>query len=145
MAIYNISCQHTDMVHEVFCYFLELEEQACSHCPAVTYQQRIIGSSSCLILGFLISLGSTVRIVELLKGNPEPFAIMYTLGNVLGVCSTCFIYGPWSQAKKMFAPTRLMQEPASWISFHEFFMQITCHWSLSLIHVSHSVLGLLSR
>jgi hypothetical protein len=51
-------------------------------------------------------MGSTFRLLELLKGNPVPFAITYTIGNVIGICSTCFLYGPWSQFKKMFAPTR---------------------------------------
>lgn len=31
---------------------------------------------------------------------------MYSLGNIISLCSTCFLYGPWTQAKKMFAPTR---------------------------------------
>lgn len=59
-----------------------------------------------MMLGFLISLGSTLRLLDLMKGNPEPFAVMYSVGNLIGLCSTCFLYGPWSQFKKMFAPTR---------------------------------------
>lgn len=59
-----------------------------------------------MVLGFLISMGSTFRLVTLIKGNPEPFATSYTIGNILGICSTCFLYGPWTQFKKMFAPTR---------------------------------------
>jgi len=51
-------------------------------------------------------MGSTLRLIELVKGNPGPFAIMYTSGNLISICATCFLYGPWSQAKKMFAPTR---------------------------------------
>lgn len=60
----------------------------------------------CVVLSFLISMGSTVRLVSLLKGDPEPFATMYTIGNVLGIASTCFLFGPLTQFKKMFAPTR---------------------------------------
>ncbi len=48
------------------------------------------------------------RLIQLLEGNPTPFAVMYTLGNVISICSTCFLYGPWSQAKKMFASTRYL-------------------------------------
>ena len=46
------------------------------------------------------------RLLQLIAGNPVPFATMYSLGNIISLCSTCFLYGPWTQAKKMFAPTR---------------------------------------
>lgn len=48
--------------------------------------------------------------MELVKGNPAPFAICYTIGNVVSICGTCFLYGPFKQAKKMFALTRLVNE-----------------------------------
>ena len=85
---------------------IELEEQICSVCPSLTFQQRIIGCLTCLVVGFLISMGSTFRLIKLLEGDPEPFAVMYTIGNILGICSTCFLYGPMSQVKQMFAATR---------------------------------------
>jgi hypothetical protein len=75
-------------------------------CPTLTFQQRITGCLVCLMVGFLISMGSTFRLIKLVEGDPEPFAIMYTVGNVLGICSTCFLYGPVSQMKQMFASTR---------------------------------------
>ena len=84
----------------------EMEEQVCSYCPECTWQQRVGGALFTLILGFFISLGSTFRLFQLLQGNPTPFAIMYTVGNVVSLTSTCFMYGPWSQTKQMFAPTR---------------------------------------
>jgi hypothetical protein len=62
-------------------------------CPALTFQQRIIGCFSCLAIGFIISLGSTARLVDLVEGQPDDFAIMYTIGNVIGLCSSCFLYG----------------------------------------------------
>jgi hypothetical protein len=87
-------------------WYEEMEEQVCSYFPSMTFTQRIIGALTCMSIGFLISMGSTLRLIDLLKGNPDPFAITYTVGNLIGICSTCFIYGPWTQAKKMFAPTR---------------------------------------
>lgn len=72
----------------------------------MTLQQRITGCLVCLLVGFLISMGSTFRLIRLVEGDPMPFATMYTIGNVLGLCSTCFLYGPVSQIKQMFAPTR---------------------------------------
>ena len=85
---------------------LELEEQVCEYCPSMTMEQRVMGCVFCIVLGFLMSMGSTFRLVQLLKGDPTPFAVLYTLGNIIGICSTCFFYGPWSQMKKMFASTR---------------------------------------
>ena len=84
----------------------ECEDVVCEQCPKLTWQQRIGGCLCCLFLGFFISIGSTFRLIGLLQGNPTPFAVMYTTGNVISICSTCFLYGPWTQAKKMFEPTR---------------------------------------
>ncbi|KAJ1418078.1 hypothetical protein B484DRAFT_453783, partial [Ochromonadaceae sp. CCMP2298] len=41
-------------------WYEDVEEQVCSVCPTLSFQQRIIGCFSCLMLGFLISLGSTL-------------------------------------------------------------------------------------
>ena len=86
----------------------QLEEEMCSYCPAMTYQQRLMGCALCMLAGFLLSMGSTFRLVQLLKGDPTPFATMYTFGNIIAVASTCFLYGPYSQAKQMFAETRFI-------------------------------------
>jgi len=72
----------------------------------MTWEQRITGCLVCIVLGFLISMGSTFRLIKLMKGDPMPFATMYTTGNLIGLASTCFLYGPWQQMKKMFASTR---------------------------------------
>ena len=34
------------------------------------------------------------------------FSILYTLGNIVALASTCFLMGPVNQIKKMFAPNR---------------------------------------
>eukprot|EP01038_Epipyxis_sp_PR26KG_P012318 gene12318-16522_t len=101
-------------------WYEEVEDQICSYCPAMTFQQRIIGCCSLMVVGFLISLGSTLRLIELIKGNPEPFAVMYTIGNILSMGSTCFLYGPWSQVKKMMASNRIFAT-----AFYFFFMGLT--------------------
>lgn len=98
-----------------------MEEQICQFCPALTFQQRIVGCLSCIVVGFILSMGSTLRLVQLIEGNPEPFAIMYTIGNVLGISSSCFLFGPWAQMKKMFAPIRYKSTDSIW------------SWSLELI------------
>lgn len=101
-------------------WYEEIEAEVCSICPSLTYQQRIGGCMVCMTIGFLISFGSLFRIVQLLTGNPTPFAIMYTIGNVISICSTCFLYGPYSQAKKMFATTRIVST-----CLYLFFMGLT--------------------
>jgi hypothetical protein len=94
-------------------------------------------------VGFLLSLGSTFRLLQLLKGNPEPFATMYTIGNIIGMCSTCFLYGPWSQAKKMFAPTRYVPIFYLELFFTNVEIQVNCDWRLFLLHGSHALLRFL--
>eukprot|EP00981_Chlorochromonas_danica_P005226 scaffold1046_cov162-Ochromonas_danica.AAC.56 len=89
-------------------WYEEWEEEVCSFCPKLTLQQRLAGCLICITLGFIISMGSTFRLVKLLEGDPEPFAIMYTIGNLLGLFSTCFLYGPLAQMKKMFASTSIV-------------------------------------
>ena len=97
-----------------------MEEKVCEQCPSMTYSQRIVGCLTCIVVGFLISMGSTMRLVQLIKGDPEPFAVMYTLGNIIGLSSSCFLYGPWAQIKSMFAPIRLAATGA-----YLFFMALT--------------------
>ncbi|CAM9135672.1 unnamed protein product [Choristocarpus tenellus] len=85
----------------------EMEEAVCGVCPSMTLKQRIAGFGFCLTIGFLLTFGSTFRIVKLLMGNPEPFVVFYSAGNVVSICSSFFLSGPWAQIKKMFAPTRI--------------------------------------
>ena len=39
----------------------EVEEEVCAVCPKMTYQQRIGGCASFMVLGFFLSLGSLTR------------------------------------------------------------------------------------
>jgi len=88
-------------------WYDELEEEVCELCPELTLQQRVMGCVACFSLGFLMSLGSLFKLVELVEGNPVPFAMTYTLGNIVAICSSCFLSGPKSQATKMFKGHRL--------------------------------------
>ncbi len=104
----NLNLINTLLLNGSFKLFwpLELEEQCCSHCPSMSFEYRLMCCIFCIVLGFLISMGSTFRLVKLLSGNPYPFAVLYSIGNILGISSTCFLFGPVAQLKKMFAPTR---------------------------------------
>ncbi|KAE8886276.1 hypothetical protein PF005_g6095 [Phytophthora fragariae] len=75
-------------------------------CPSLSYQERVIGCVTCFLLGFVLSLGSTFRLAKLVHGNPAPFAIAYTIGNILSICCTTFFVGPWKQVQTMFHAKR---------------------------------------
>ncbi|TMW61544.1 hypothetical protein Poli38472_012735 [Pythium oligandrum] len=75
-------------------------------CPGLTYQERVIGCLTCFLLGFLLSIGSTFRFVKLVHGNPGPFAVAYTIGNLLSICSSMFFVGPCKQIETMFRQKR---------------------------------------
>lgn len=87
-------------------WYEEMEEEFCAMCPSMSWEHRIYGFVICMCLGFFVSMGSLFRLVQLLEGNPVPFATTYTIGNIISICSTCFLYGPWTQAKSMFAHNR---------------------------------------
>lgn len=51
---------------------------------------------------------SLLRFTELITGNPGPFALTYSCGNILSIAGTSFIVGPCNQMKKMFKNHRWM-------------------------------------
>jgi hypothetical protein len=75
-------------------------------CPELSYTTRLVGFAFCFGLGWLLSLTSFSSFAALLLGNPLPFAFKYTLGNLLSLCSYCFLVGPRRQCTGMFAPER---------------------------------------
>ena len=77
------------------------KEEMSAMCPSLTYQERVIGFLTCLILGFLLSLGSTFRLARLMGGHPGPFAIAFTIGNILSLASSMFFVGPCKQVQTM--------------------------------------------
>ncbi|TFJ85840.1 hypothetical protein NSK_002660 [Nannochloropsis salina CCMP1776] len=83
-----------------------LEEDMCWWCPTFTWQQRLFGCLCCFLVGMILEFGSFFRFTKLLTGHPEPFAVMYTIGNLISLAGSCFLSGPFSQVKSMFHPTR---------------------------------------
>jgi hypothetical protein len=65
---------------------------------------RIKGFIACFVLGVGISILSSI--IYALTWKLLPFCLLYTLGNIVALASTCFLMGPVNQIKKMFAPTR---------------------------------------
>ena len=86
----------------------QVEDEVCAFCPKLTYKQRLIGFVCCFGTGVLLEFGSFIRIVELVKGDPAPFAIMYSIGNVVAICGSFFLAGPLKQVKSMFSKTRVV-------------------------------------
>ena len=70
----------------------------------LSYSTRIKGFIACFVLGVCISVLSTV--IYTLTLRLTPFCVLYTLGNICALASTCFLMGPMKQIKTMFAPTR---------------------------------------
>jgi len=64
------------------------------------------GFIGCFAAGWILSACSLFTIPGLALGKPAPFAILYTLGNILALSSTFFLWGPKSQLKSMFKPIR---------------------------------------
>lgn len=75
-----------------------------SDVTTLSWSTRIKGFAICFILGIVLSIMGTICLFFL---NYILFAILYTIGNLTAMASTCFLMGPLSQLKRMFAETRL--------------------------------------
>jgi Got1/Sft2-like family len=74
--------------------------------PEMTWRERLIGCSTCMIAGYLLSLGSFFRIRDLLFGNPIPLVMNATIGNLIALAGSCFLSGPSNQLNRMWATKR---------------------------------------
>jgi len=77
-------------------------DEACS----LTREQRFYGFGGCFIGGWVISLFALTQIPNI-PTEPQNFALLYSIGNIIALASTCFLFGPCSQIKKMFDPVRI--------------------------------------
>lgn len=73
----------------------------------LSYKTRLMGCATCFVLGYLIMFLSLLTVGQLGR-RPEKFAILYTLGNIVALISTCFLWGPVAQIKNMFKPVRVV-------------------------------------
>lgn len=71
----------------------------------LTRTERLTGFIICFVLGWFISFLS-MGSLPIIVANPLRFAVLYSAGNLLSLCSTMFLYGPWKQVKSMFDSTR---------------------------------------
>ena len=78
-----------------------------SMCPSLSYKQRLYGFLFCMLAGVLISvIGFILLLVGKLGGIK--IGLLMSLGNIISVASTFFLFGPFSQLKKMFEKKRII-------------------------------------
>ena len=66
----------------------------------------MLGFVACFCIGLALSF-CVLPLVRLgAHGNFSPWALKYSLGNVLALCSTGFLVGPTAQLNKMNSPVR---------------------------------------
>ena len=83
-----------------------LDETISSFCPALSWQERLGGCLGCMVLGYILSFGSFFRFKDLMLGDPTPFVVYSTVGNIISLSGSFFLSGPTSQLKKMFHEKR---------------------------------------
>ena len=59
-------------------------------CPSLTFQQRLVGFGIFFTIGAVVTLTSMFSFSQLLTGNPVPFALKYSIGNVISLFSTAY-------------------------------------------------------
>lgn len=72
----------------------------------MTWRERLLGCATCMVAGYILSFGSFFRIKDLLLGDPFPFVLNATIGNVIALAGSCFLSGPQSQLAKMWHESR---------------------------------------
>lgn len=82
------------------------ESESLSFFPSLSWQERLGGCLACMVLGYILSLGSFFRMKDLLAGHPTSFVIYTTVGNIISLSGSCFLSGPTAQMNKMLHPTR---------------------------------------
>ena len=58
-------------------------EVCCGYLPDLTWRERLIGCVTCMLAGYILSMGSFWRFRNLLKG--DPFVLNATIGNIISL------------------------------------------------------------
>ena len=77
-------------------------------CASMSYQERLAGFAVCFVLGNACSASSFAHLPEVFVGQPNAFALTYTLGNIIALGGTTFLWGPKSQIEGMTDPKRVV-------------------------------------
>lgn len=77
-------------------------------CDSMTLQDRLIAFGVCYILGNACSASAFRHLGEVFDGRPFAFALTYTLGNIVALSGTTFLWGPKAQIQGMIDPKRVV-------------------------------------
>ena len=77
-----------------------------SACPSLPAKYRFWGFVICFGLGVFVSLLTSILFVA--KTGDKKFAILYSVGIILALLSSFFLWGPMRQLKSMFKKTRVV-------------------------------------
>ncbi|GAB5359862.1 hypothetical protein AAMO2058_000578500 [Amorphochlora amoebiformis] len=125
--------------------FLEKEEEKSfmkefeEALPSLTYQQRLTGFAICFGLGWVTSFLSAAFLPRITTPTGAAmFALFYTLGNLISIFSSCFLWGPCAQFKAMVECHRLF---ATSMYFAAMFMTLFCAFYQQEGYTSDARLG----
>lgn len=82
---------------------------------SLSYSTRMKGFGISFGIGILLALLGCL-ILMFNPFNVTGFSVLYTLGNICAISSTCFLMGPLKQIKNMFAPTRIIATVVMFLS-----------------------------
>ena len=85
----------------------ELSQEIQGLCPTMTLKQRWYAFGICFCTGWFISFLSVITVGSIAT-NPGRFAFIYTAGSLCSIGSTCFLWGPCRQCKRMFKLHRMI-------------------------------------
>eukprot|EP01068_Selenidium_serpulae_P001636 Selendium_serpulae@DN1785_c0_g1_i1.p1 len=85
----------------------EPHAEANAFCPSLTFSERVFGFLVCFFGGMVVSTMAFGSFGAVFIGKPFTFAVGYTLGNLLSLCSTFFLVGPTQQFQNMTDKKRL--------------------------------------
>ena len=74
-----------------------------SMCPNLTFKQRLWGCIYCSGSGMALSF---LGYMLWWTGHVAGFAVIYTIGNIVSICGSGFLFGPKRQCRSMFAARR---------------------------------------
>ena len=77
-----------------------------THCPSLSFKQRMIGFLACFVFGVLLDLLAWGSLVGLMHGEPYEFAVFFTAGQLVAILGSAFLVGFKRQFKSMFHKKR---------------------------------------
>lgn len=101
------SSSRTDSADETGIDYNNADDDGCSCFPDMSWRERILGCVTCMVAGYLLSLGSFWRIRDLIVNHdPVPFVLNSTIGNIISLAGSFFLSGPTTQLRAMWAEKR---------------------------------------